>query len=181
MGKTAMLKNTLKKHQPVIKNRIGSGRQTRKNTGAVIAEFGPAVWVFILGFFFPLLVLISMVCSYGSLMVLNNLQVHEAALLPSGDAQDPSGSVMSIIPNNWKNDGLGRFVQLVGFPATSVTYKMGQIDQNNVQDKIVQVVTTASISPLVFVPFGPSMPGLSAPVTFTLISDKLVENQDNAP
>jgi len=176
-----MLKNTLKKHQPAVKIQIRSGRQTRKSTGAVIAEFGPAIWVFILGFFLPLLVLISMVCSYGSLMVLNNLQVHEAALLPASDAQDPSGSVRSIIPSNWKNDGLGRFVQLVGVLTTSVTYKMGQVDQNHVQDKIVEVVTTASISPLVTVPFGPSMPGLSAPVTFTLTSDKLVENQDNAP
>jgi hypothetical protein len=153
----------------------------RTGNGNAIAEFGPALWIVLLGFFFPVLVMLSMALSYGSLMVLNNLQVHEASLLPYQKTQDPAGSVMTYIPTQWQNNGLGKFCNLTSFPQTQVTYGLGATDQNGVQDHMVTVATTATLKPMVSVPFVPGVPGLSAPVTFTITSDRLVENQDNAP
>src|SRR5271170_7936887 len=79
----------------------------RRQTGAAIAELGPAMWVLLFGFFFPVLVLVAMVCSYGSVLVLNNSQVHEAGLLPKSQATDPNGAIIKDIPTDWQNSGLG--------------------------------------------------------------------------
>jgi hypothetical protein len=146
-----------------------------------MAEMGPALWILLMCFFFPMLVLLGMCLSYGSVFVLNNLQTHEASLLNYEDAEDPAGAVRTTIPNEWQNAGLGKFVNLVGPPNTEISYKLGQIDQNKVQDHMVTVTTTCSIKPFVPVPIIPNVPGLSAPVTFTISSDRLLENQDNAP
>jgi hypothetical protein len=161
-------------HNPRIRCRKAHG-------GAGMAEMGPALWILLMCFFFPMLVLLGMCLSYGSVFVLNTLQVHEASLLSYEDAEDPAGAVCTTIPTDWSNDGIGKFVQLVSPPTTQVSYKLGSLNSNNVQDHMVTVVTTCSIKPFVPVPIIPNVPGLSAPVTFTISSDRLVENQDNAP
>src|SRR5262249_562169 len=94
----------------------------RNSTGAAIAELGPALWVLLFGFFFPVLVLVAMVCTYGSVLVLNYCQVHEAALLPYTEAQDANGAIIKTIPSDWQNMGLGRFCRVQKLPKTDVTY-----------------------------------------------------------
>jgi hypothetical protein len=154
----------------------------RSRAGAAIAELGPAMWVLLFGFFFPVLVLVSMLVTYGSVMVLNNSQVHEAALLPKSQATDPSGEIIKNIPTQWQNMGLGRFCRVETMPQTTVTYQAGATDQNNVQDWSVYVTTTCKVAPLVKVPFLDSIvvPGLNAPWEFVVGSSCVVENQDNA-
>jgi hypothetical protein len=139
------------------------------------------MWVLLFGFFFPVLVLVSMLCTYASILVLNNSQVHEAALLPYTDAQDVNGAIVKTIPSDWVGSGIGRFCRVIGFPATQVTYSKGTTDQNKVQDQYVQVVTTVEIAPLVPVPFLVVVPGLNAPWSFKVSSECVVENQDNCP
>jgi hypothetical protein len=156
-------------------------KQRNAHGGAGMAEMGPALWIMLMCFFFPMLVLLGMCLSYGSCYVLNNLQTHEAALLNYEDAEDPGGAVCSTIPTDWSNNGMGKFVQLVNPPVTQVSYKLGSINSAKVQDHMVTVSTTCSIKPFVPVPIIAGVPGLSAPVTFTITSDRLVENQDNAP
>jgi len=151
----------------------------RRQVGAAIAELGPAMWVLLFGFFFPVLVLVAMLCSYGSILVLNNSQVHEAALLPSAQATDPNGAIIKTIPTDWQGSGLGKFVRLQNFPTTTVTYKAGSTDQNNVTDQYVWVTTTCQIAPLVKVPFLIGVPGLNEPMTFVVQSNCVVENPDN--
>jgi hypothetical protein len=158
---------------------LGKGR--RSSTGAAIAELGPALWILLFGFFFPLLVLVAMLCSYGSILVLNYSQVHEAALLPYTDAQDSNGAIIKTIPTDWQSMGLGRICRVQGFPSTSVTYLPGETDEVKNKDWYVQVVTTVNVAPFVPVPFLMTIPGLNAPWTFQVSSQCLVENQDNAP
>ncbi len=162
-------------------NSIGNRHFGRATKGSAIAELGPALYIVLMGFFFPVLVMLSMVLCYGSLLVLNNLQVHEAALLPYQQVQDPTGPIIKVIPGQWQANGLGIYCNLVSFPQTKVSYSLGATDINGIQDHLVTVVTTATIKPLVSVPFVPEVPGLSAPVTYTISTYRLVENQDYAP
>jgi hypothetical protein len=179
-GLTAMTRITRIDHRSGTgrRNLTRRGRQTQ--AGAAIAELGPAMWILLFGFFFPVLVLVSMLCTYGSVMVLNYCQVHEAALLPNAQAKDPNGAILKTIPTDWQTMGLGRFCRVDGLPTTQVSYKAGETDQNKVQDWYVWVTTTCKVAPLVKVPFLIAVPGLNEEWQFTVSSNCVVENQDNA-
>lgn len=156
----------------------------RTANGAGIAEFGPAVFVLIIAIFFPLCDLISIGVSYTMLMVLNYNQVHEAALIDSSDALDPSGSVKKGIPDTWRN-GMGHFVNMSGSPITEVTYRDGQQEAggggSGVLDKIVRVRTTVTCNPFLSIPFFVNVPGINAPFPLVVFQERPLENPDHAP
>lgn len=156
----------------------------RTANGAGIAEFGPAVFVLIIAIFFPLCDLISIGVSYTLLMVLNYNQVHEAALIDSSEALDPSGSVKKGIPETWRS-GMGHFVNMSGSPQTDVTYRDGQQESGagntNVEDKIVRVRTTVTCNPFLSIPFFVNVPGINAPFPLVVFQERPLENPDHAP
>lgn len=160
----------------------------RSKFGDSIAEFGPALFIVLMFLFFPMLNLISMGVYYGLGMVLNYNQVHEAALLPAAEAESNSGPVKKSIPDQWQA-GMGQFAKLNGKPETKITYRAGierqavGAGQNDTTDKIVMVQTTIKCNPFLPLPLPPSMvniPGVNGPFTFTLTSEALMENPDNA-
>jgi len=158
---------------------------SRRNTnGSSIAEFGPSLWLLLIFIFFPLLDLISMGVAYGCVMVLNNSQVHEASLVKYQDAQSSSGTVQSNIPNQWKQSGFGQYVNISGPIITNVSYRQGQSGSDGVStntDMLVRVTTTAICSPMLTIPLPVvQCPGLSAPMTFTVSSEHVMENPDFA-
>lgn len=159
-------------------------RRMRTKTGAGIAEFGPAMLVLLICIFFPLCDLISMGVSYTLVMVLNYNQVHEASLIESGDAQNPSGSVKKGIPDVWKS-GMGKFVNMSGNPQTEVTYRDGQTESgtgaNGAEDKIVRVRTTVTCNPFLNIPFFVKVPGINAPFPLVVFQERQMENPDYAP
>jgi hypothetical protein len=151
----------------------------RKQTGTLIAELGPALWLLFIGIFFPLLDLINLGFIYGSGFTLNNLQARQCAVLPKSEAIDPAGAVKFGIPQDWQNSGLGKFVKLVSDPQTTVTYTPGTTESSGVQDINVQVSTTIVVSPFVQAEFIPDVPGLTAPFTFKFVSERVLENPDD--
>lgn len=162
---------------------IASGQPTRRHRrgrGSAIAEFGPALWVLFFFFFFPMIDMLSVAMSYGFVMVLNYNQVHEAALLPRSIATKASGAVMSGIPQEWEN-GMGKFVKQSGTPQTQVTYRDGEQDGNDkVTDQIVSVQTTVICNPFLTIPIPVwGVPGLNAPITFVVLSERPMENPDD--
>lgn len=167
--------------RPVRKLRAKSNDRIRPPCGHSISEMGPALWILIVAFFLPTIALMGLGLSYASVVLLNNLQVHEASVVPYDQAQDPSGTVMQTIPNNWMTSGVGQFVNPVSLPDTEVSYKLGTKGGSQVQDYVVVVKTTVSVPPLVSVPFFQNVPGLSAPVTYAVTGESILENQDNAP
>lgn len=147
--------------------------------GAQIAEFGPALGLVLICFFFPMINMLSLALDYGLCMVLNINQVHEASLIPMNDATDPSGQVCKIIPDQWLN-GMGKFVKIVGYPQTDVTYRDGETGPDKVTDKVVMVQTTVVCSPFLPVPLPcGNIPGLNGPLTFSINAERPVENPDN--
>jgi hypothetical protein len=154
--------------------------QYRRNAkgASSIAEFGPALLVLLICIFFPLIDMLSVALSYGLCMVLNYNQVHEASLLPWQDATNPTGSVEKGIPDVWLG-GMGHFVKVAGPPITSVTYRHGQKGTDGVIDKIVIVQTTVQCSPFLPIPIPwVTAPGLNAPFTFSVASERPMENPD---
>lgn len=170
----------MKRHHHALKEFL------RNKFGDSIAEFGPALFIVLMFLFFPMLNLISMGVYYGLGMVLNYNQVHEAALLPAVEANSNSGPVKKSIPEQWQA-GMGQFAKLNGKPETNITYRAGIAEpgsdavQKDSTDKIVMVQTTIKCNPFLPLPLPiANIPGVNSPFTFTLASEALMENPDNA-
>jgi hypothetical protein len=155
-------------------------KQARRQRGSGLLELGPALSLLFISLFFPLLDMISIAVTYGAGSVLNNLQARQCAVVTKTEAQDSNGLVMKGIPNQWKAMGLGRFCNLIGNPTTNLTYKPGQRDNRNRQDWVVVVGTTIRSRPFLTAPNLPGVPGLTAPMTFTFFSERVMENPDDA-
>lgn len=149
--------------------------------GSAIAEMGPALFVLLLLIFFPLLDLVGMTVSYSACVYLNFMQTKEASVVPKAEASSPNGQVQKGVVDAWLHTGFGQFAKIKGNPETEVSYRDGAQDGNTkVTDKIVRVVTRVSCEPFLIIPFTPGVPGLSAPMDFTISSEALMENPDHA-
>ena len=142
----------------------------RTERGAAIAEFAPALFILLVCALLPVLDLIFDGLAYSSCVSLNNLQLREAVKVPKSQASDPKGTVQLAIPNNWRASLLGWLAPLVQDPTTDVSY---DISNGNAY---VVVATSLSVNPMITVPFFPNVPGLSAPMLFTVSSNRLIEN-----
>jgi hypothetical protein len=166
-----------------IKGPIGASHYdytSRRANGSAITEFGPALGILLVCFFFPLLNMLVLGVSYCLCMVLNYNQVHEASLVHMNDAVSLNGPVCKDITNKWLA-GMGKFVRTEGYPQTSVSYRDGQTT-GNVTDRIAVVQTAVVCQPTLSIPlFGTSVPGLNAPMSFSISSESTMENPDNAP
>lgn len=148
----------------------------RAESGSAIVELAPALFILFLLLFFPLIDLMTMGVEYASCYTLNDLQLREAANLPKSQAQDPAGIVKDRIPSEWRHSGLGAFVNVIGNPNTSISYLDGETDATGTQDKYVVVTTSVTAHPFVTLPFVIPVPGLSAPMTFTISTRRMLEN-----
>ena len=151
----------------------------RTQKGNATTELPVAMLVLLLLIFLPMLDIVAIVAKYGMCYSLNLLQTNEAALLPSSKATAPSGPIKNEIPKNWKASGMGQFVDLEGSPDTNVTYQGGA---DTTQDQFVTVKTKFVLKPFISnsATFLPAVPGLNAPVTFTLENTRPLENPSNA-
>lgn len=157
-------------------NQQRSERAQRTARGSALAEFGPTLGITLLMLFFPLVDLLSLGASYASCMVLNYCQLREAAFCSKEDAQSASGPVICGLPKAWQNEGLGKFVNLENSPATVVSYtNAGSPINSTMQDQYVQVTTKVTANPFLVVPLFPGVPGLGAPFTFQISSERLLE------
>lgn len=152
----------------------------RNSKGSSTAEFGPALIVLLIFFFFPLVDLLGVCLSFGLCTVLNTNQIHEAALEPWKDAADPNGTVLKTIPSLWSN-GMGRFVKPSGAPATSITYHDGDTNSDNQVDKVIRVETSVQCNPCIPLPIPVvNVPGMNGPFTVTITAERTMENPDYA-
>lgn len=140
-----------------------------------MAEFPVAMGIILVLFFFPLIDLLSVGVSYGLCMVLNSNQAREASLLKWSEADSAGGVVKKGIPDQWLG-GMGKFVKLSGYPSTQIGYRDGESG-----DKIIKVSTTVTCNPFLSIPLPiANVPGLNGPMTFTVISERPMENPDYA-
>ncbi|HEY9868610.1 MAG TPA: hypothetical protein V6D08_05550 [Candidatus Obscuribacterales bacterium] len=158
----------------VFRCRVG---MARKESGAVTAEFGPALFLLLIVLAFPLMDMLALGLTYFLGSTLNSTQVRQASQEHFSEARDnANGAVRHGIPQRWMSSGLGQFCHLAAPPDTTVTYKDGIAG-----DKVVVVTTTIVANPMLTIPFFVAVPGLSAPATFSYTSEQIVENPENAP
>ena len=145
-----------------------------------MAEFAPALMVVLVCFFFPMIDMLGLALSYCLCMVLNYNQVHEASLLPAQTAQAANGPVKKFVVDAWLN-GMGKFVKMQGMPNTVITYRDGNANPDGQVEKHVSVSTTVQCLPFLSIPLPVfKCPGLNGPMTFTIASERPMENPDYA-
>jgi hypothetical protein len=159
-----------------------NGKAERRSCkGTALAEFGPALWILMIGFFGPMVDVMSIAIIYGSGFTLNNLQAQQAAYSRYSEVAAKTDAVKK----QWKDTGLGKFCNLTTDPETKITLVKGQAipgqeKAENNQDYLVQVTTTVTCRPFLTIPVGGPIPGLSAPMQFTFVSERVLENPDDA-
>jgi hypothetical protein len=160
----------------------------RRGRGSAIAEFGPAMYILIMVFFFPFLDLIGMACEYGDCLYLNSLLLRQAALenvlvmdntaVPPALTTDlscstnPSGSLNTII-QAWMNGGLGKFASSGTMPTQSISV---DLTEGTRRCKYVHLTLNVECKPFVTVPFFLRVEGLNAPITFVFYGRAVIEN-----
>lgn len=155
-------------------------KKRRNSKGSAMLEAGPALFILFIFLLYPLINLLGLGFSYYSVYTLNDIQTREASLLRRSEAMSEGGIILKQIPDAWKNQGLGRFANVLEGPETVITYTDGTADNNGVLDKVVHINTRIICRPCISVPWFAVIPGLGAPVTFGMTSSRVLENPDNA-
>lgn len=76
---------------------------------------------------------------------------------------------------------MGKFVKTVGRPDTAISYR-GSDDPKAGSDKTVIVQTTVQCNPFLPLPLPVvNIPGVNGPMTFTIVSERAMEEPDNGP
>lgn len=164
-----------------VKSRTNKPREARRRRGNAMAEFGPALGLLLICFFFPMMDMLALGIAYGLIQVLNSNQVHEASLLPANEAAQANGNVKKGLPDTWLS-GMGKFVKISGYPKTDIYYRKGHTDASKSEDKIVMVQTTVVCNPFLHIPLPVvKVPGLNGPMTFAVSAERPMENPDFAP
>lgn len=145
-------------------------RAKRNKRGSAMSEMAPALFLLLVVAVFPVLDLIFDGLGYCACVTLNNLQLREAVRVPKSQAIDPLGSVQKDIPNNWRSSALGGLAPLMDDPQTAVSYNIVA------GTAVLDLSTTVAVRPLLVIPFFPNVPGLSAPMVFTITSSRVLEN-----
>lgn len=153
---------------------VKSIHKNRTKHGHSIAEFGPAFFLGVVGFFLPAFSLICLGVTYFSCYELNELETSEACKLSQAAAQSTSGPLIDIT-KRWEASGLGRFVNPIEEPVTKVTYTQSPSFEDQKRDSYVTVTTTVKCHPFINVPLFKGVAGLGAPMTFTLATQTFCE------
>jgi hypothetical protein len=79
------------------------------------------------------------------------------------------------ITQNWQSSGVGQLAMSNVTPTVKINYHNGE-DTPTGTDVYANVVTTFTVRPLLFIPFFPGVPGLGAPMEWTISGERLMEN-----
>lgn len=159
--------------------------------GGTLAEFGPALFVLFMVFFFPFLNLLMLGLSYADCLYLDFLLIRQAALEnvlfldnstnpPSLKpdltfSTDANGSMNKII-NAWRTNGLGQFASTGSVPR-QVCYV--DLSEGTAKLKYVHLDLQVDVRPFLQIPFPIKVPGLNNPVTFYFSGRAVIENIPN--
>ncbi|MBX9685657.1 MAG: hypothetical protein K2X27_03080 [Candidatus Obscuribacterales bacterium] len=137
-------------------------KRYRKQSGSTIAETGPALLVIFLLIFFPLIDIIGLSWTYGMCWYLNYKISNEIARGKKADAP----AIISEQVNLVASSSIASFLGIVpsGIKVASPVFN------DTAQPPTVQVTSSIEAKPFITVPWFQAVPGLNAPVTFTISS-----------
>ena len=152
------------------RRRYGQFARKRNEAGSALSEMAPGLFLLIFFGLFLVVDVIALGYNYCSIVNLNDLQIREASKLPKSAAKDPKGTVKTVIPSKWKSTAVGAISNVPSDPVTTLGYYPGP------GGIYVKVTTAATVNPMITIPVMPGVPGLGAPATLTVTSQKLLEN-----
>ncbi len=117
---------------------------------------------------FPLIDLLYLGAAYGIAWYLNHLEVRELSVRLPAEA----ATVLTEVDTEFFQLGLARFIDL---QAATVMHPGGARFDLAGNPPTVSLLTRVNIRPLLNVPFFPSVPGISARVTFDVQSTRVQE------
>ena len=154
--------------------------RSRSKKGSALSEFGPAFFLLLTFGLLPLIDVVVIGIDYAAAYYLNELQLREAQKLPKSVATSEKGPVMDAVPKLWRAGLIGGLTPANSEIITAVDYKpvpWQPVGESQTLDFwFVTVATTASFRPLLTIPFLNGIPGLGAPITFTVSGRRPVEN-----
>lgn len=156
--------------KPKYRRRYRTITRRRNEEGSALSEMAPGIFLLVFFGLFLVVDVIALGYNYCSVVNLNDLQIREASKLPKSAAKDPKGTVKKLIPDKWKSTAIGAISSVPSEPVTTIGYYPGP------GGVYVKVTTAATISPMITIPVMPGVPGLGAPATLTVTSQKLLEN-----
>lgn len=144
----------------------------RAENGSLIAEFGPAVFIFTCAFFFPFMVVVNLGTEYACAWYLNHMCVRELAVRKQAEGTGGSsgaGKVGDEVDQRFRKSGIAHFIGL-----SSPTDADGRIKHSvafhnaigNGQPGTVVCTTLLKCRPLL------PVRGLSKLVAFSMTSER---------
>ncbi len=148
--------------------------------GTALSEFAPGLFLLLMFGLFPVLDAILIGVDYASARYLLELQLREAQKLPRSKCIDAKGTVMKVIPDQWRKTLLGGLSNSDELIVTKVGYKpvpWQPVGSNQTVDFwFVTIDTKVSFKPLLSIPFFNGVSGLGSPITFSVSGRRPVEN-----
>ncbi|MBY0356682.1 MAG: hypothetical protein K2W82_01665 [Candidatus Obscuribacterales bacterium] len=154
--------------------------RTRKRRGAALAEFGPALFLFFIVIFFPLMDLFGLTAAYACGWYANFVCTRELSMRRINDSGIVINEVTAQFSPGGAAGGLARFVG-VGGQGGSITHAVVPPAAVGGQP-VVTCSSQVTAVPFITVPFlgaVAAIPGLTGPVTFTIQSQRPREVTQN--
>jgi hypothetical protein len=152
----------------------------RSSRGSALSEFGPALFMLFVFGLLPVLDTIFLGLDYAGAYSLNQLQLREAQKTPRSQALALTGPIMSTIPLQWRSSLLGMQSNQNQDVLTAIDYQpvpWQPVGSNQTLNFwFVTISTSVGFRPFFPIPFLNSVPGLGAPITFTVSGRRPVEN-----
>jgi hypothetical protein len=153
--------------------------QLRRRRGSAISEFGPALFLLLVIVFFPMLDLLGMAAAYVMSGIYHSYMIRELSLsAPPSAAPDPAiqtqAAAKTKITSDFQNTSFFRFLGMKpgDLVCSNVTYI-----PNATNPLLVQCTTSATMTPFISIPWWGAIPGLNAPFTFTMTSQRPQEEK----
>jgi hypothetical protein len=145
----------------------------RNPHGITLSETGPALFLLLIMGIFPIMDLIFAGSAYTACVLLNNLELREAARLPASQVEN----AMIQIAHDWQVSGIGQYAGILGEPTTNYAYTVVPIENSSGRqtETYVSVTTNVTLRPFLPIPFFNSVPALGAPVSYSITGRRLLE------
>lgn len=164
----------------MLRFQVKTRRTGRSQSASALSEFAPALFLLLLFGLFPVIDAIFIGIDYASARYLNELQLREAQKLPNSQSSDENGLVKKTIPTQWSQSLLGGLHNPDQPVTTKVSYTpvpWQPVGSNQtVNFWFVTIETKVSFRPFLSLPLLGAVPGLGAPITFSISGRRPVEN-----
>ncbi len=137
----------------------------RRRRGNAITETGPALYIFFIVIFFPMLDVLGIALQYGCGWYVNHLCTRELAVR----RQAEENTVKTEVNTDFTGQGMAKFLNLTPAKIThTVTYNAPGAGQ----PQTVTCDTTVQATPFISVPWPYAVPGLNADMPLTFHSER---------